>query len=259
MASLSRSSVTNYVNKLNLSPKVLFYSALAVIPIALFPSAYRSYKEYMSLGPSGPPYNVIGWFFMTIAKPLAKDSRTISVYSRPDALAEGGEFASTSFIKGELPQRKGERPTMNRALAPQRQLSDWADEELKKSIGNHLSDLATQYPKSIILKLSKLEGGHFPALYLSSDISPPHNAIRKTKGEFVHIHQNHDGTSHVLLSATDATKVLENKLGERHGLSGVYLPWGYTLLYAPRNKEEAEVVMRIMDASLAFVTGGNPQ
>lgn len=62
-------------------------------------------------------------------------------------------------------------------------------------------------------------------------------------------------------------KVIEANWGERHPLDGskfierfikdASLPNQYVLVYAPRSEEELEVVMRIVRASIAYMTGSD--
>ena len=58
------------------------------------------------------------------------------------------------------------------------------------------------------------------------------------------------------LSLADAKEVIEKGWAQRHGLSGRLLPWGYVMVYAPRDEEEVEVLGRIFRAGIAFVSGG---
>ncbi|GAP88700.1 putative phospholipase carboxylesterase [Rosellinia necatrix] len=60
---------------------------------------------------------------------------------------------------------------------------------------------------------------------------------RRALGEVAHVHA--EGSAHVCLSLVDAAAVVRRGWGERHKLSGVagVLPWGYVLLYAPRDGE----------------------
>jgi hypothetical protein len=57
------------------------------------------------------------------------------------------------------------------------------------------------------------------------------------------------------LSLADAKEVIEKSWGRRHGLSGKILPWGYVMVYTPRNGEEMEIWGRTFRASIAFMSG----
>ena len=49
--------------------------------------------------------------------------------------------------------------------------------------------------------------------------------------------------------------MIERNWGERHGLSGTYLPLEYTWIYAPRNDEELAAVEKFLVAGIKFMTG----
>ena len=89
---------------------------------------------------------------------------------------------------------------------------------------------------------------HGPALFLKSlDPSVPPR-------EVAHLHEA-DGSAHTTLSLADAKKVVEKGWGERHGLSGQFLPGitlGFTMVYAPRDAEELSVMKQIFEAAIGF-------
>jgi len=64
---------------------------------------------------------------------------------------------------------------------------------------------------------------------------------------------------HVSLSPVDAKLVIERGWGQRFGLSGTVLPVTYVMVYAPRQGEEEEgdlnVVERIVGAAVKFMLG----
>jgi Family of unknown function (DUF5519) len=109
------------------------------------------------------------------------------------------------------------------------------------------------------VKKSQLENNG-PALWLTPTIArQPWDSY--AKGEIGHVHFEAEGSSHVKLSLTDAKEVIEKGWGERHGLSGKslggkMLPWGYVMVYAPRNEEEVKVLGKIFRAGVAFMSGG---
>jgi hypothetical protein len=76
--------------------------------------------------------------------------------------------------------------------------------------------------------------------------------IAKCQREVLHIHES-DMSAHVLLSLADAKDVIAKGWGERHRITGTaVIPLGYTLLYLPRNKEEVEVMGRILEAGVEY-------
>ena len=68
------------------------------------------------------------------------------------------------------------------------------------------------------------------AMFLKSHFAIPSLAAR-SQGEICHVHMS-DLSAHVMLSLPDAQEVVAKAWGERHQLSGVILPLGYTMLYA---------------------------
>jgi hypothetical protein len=86
--------------------------------------------------------------------------------------------------------------------------------------------------------------------------SPKQPWDNHAKGEIGHVHFEAEGSSHVKLSLADAKEVSEKGWGERHGLSGKMLPWGYVMIYAPRDEEEVKIMSKFFRASIAFMSGG---
>ncbi len=69
--------------------------------------------------------------------------------------------------------------------------------------------------------------------------------------EFAHIHPAYDGSLHVALSEEDFKIVIDANWGEKHPLAGQgFIPATIALVYAPRNIEEMDEVMKIVNASL---------
>lgn len=69
-----------------------------------------------------------------------------------------------------------------------------------------------------------------------------------------------DKSLHMNLHPADAKVVLEKGWGQRHPLAkggwlGKYVPREFVLVYAPRNREECEVVARIVGAAAWWVMG----
>ena len=75
--------------------------------------------------------------------------------------------------------------------------------------------------------------------------------MAKCRREVTHVHET-DMSAHVLLSFRDAKEVIAKGWGERHRMTGTVIPLGYTLLYLPRNAEEVEVLLKIMDAGIEY-------
>ncbi|KAI0799457.1 hypothetical protein GGR55DRAFT_482339 [Xylaria sp. FL0064] len=185
-----------------------------------------------------------------------------------------GEYTKLSFFsfpsssgasgKGSLRPRnpQGVRPTVPRTVVPQRQTSEKADSATVSKMNAYIARLAASNPSLFAVKPSALESPKFPALWLSPTETANPVAISNAKwlpkgapGEIAHVH--HEGSTHVCLSLADAAEVVRQGWGERHKLSGVggILPWGYVLIYAPREKNEDdwEVWKGLVDAGARCV------
>ena len=138
----------------------------------------------------------------------------------------------------------------NQSLHPQRQES-------------LLTTLQTSNPSFLDLRTSRLER-YGPALFLTSNTtSPPGTA--GLAGEVAHFHLHRglpgagqpDGSGHVTLSLADADEVVAKGWGQAQMLSGMLgIPLGYTMVYAPRDEQELEVVERIVRAGIRYMSGG---
>jgi hypothetical protein len=95
---------------------------MAVVGTAFW--CVRDYQDYMSLGPGGPPYNVVGWAMMVVAKPIAlSKSGALRVADYP---TEGGHQDIH-----DLPDRAGTRALVG-GIAPHRQRSQLSPEHMKQ-------------------------------------------------------------------------------------------------------------------------------
>ena len=105
--------------------------ASGVIGLAAFTKwCVKDYRDYLALGPGGPPYNVWGWAAVTfIVRPLAlSQSDATSVVDYP---AEG-----SSLEIRNLPPRQGGRALVG-GIAPHRQLSQHPQEHMRAVSGRN--------------------------------------------------------------------------------------------------------------------------
>lgn len=234
----------NMVAHNRLSP-VLFGVALSALPLAAY--SITNYCEWLRIGPGGLPYNLVGWLCNVLMRPLSRsDVRAVAPYVMEEQQKVYGVAVSLSFFDIARdgnhplpPPRDGARPTVPTFVAPQRQTSDCASlaslEEQKK----YLVRLASANPTVFCLKPSGLEGPGHNALFLADTLPLP-PVLRRTNGEFFHIHG--EGSTHAIFSLTDAARLIERGWAERHKLAGVrgFMPWSYLMIYAPRDSGELE-------------------
>jgi len=104
------------------------------------------------------------------------------------------------------------------------------------------------------IKLSHTEGKSTDGLYARSDVSTlnPIADDKVLQREIAHVHPA-DNSLHVWLSDPDARTVIESGWGQRFPLT--FVKGGWTMVYAPRNEQELEVVERIVKAGVGWVCG----
>lgn len=168
----------------------------------------------------------------------------------PSGLSRDGP----SYIKGQLPSRAGKRPTLMPRILPQRQHPEPIDPQVRDKLQNLMKTLAAQHPSLFAVRLSHTEGKTTDGLYALEAI-PTLNPVAKDKllnHEIAHAHPP-DNSLHVWVSDPDARKIVESGWGCRFCLP--FVKSGWTMVYAPRNEEEYQVVEKIVKAACAWITG----
>ncbi|KAI1375366.1 hypothetical protein F4677DRAFT_135812 [Hypoxylon crocopeplum] len=247
--------------------------------------AHACYQEWLALGRGGVPHNVLGWLVQSSMHVLARsDTREpvpLSYKSLADLAALYGSAGSRSFLAAWVRDRgrAGARPDVPSFVAPQRQTSDAAARGTVERQNAFLEALAETNSALFEFRTSKLEGPLHMALWLrmpssSFDSGDVNAADRKAKarevqtrlgrgpaGEFAHVHG--EGSTHVTLSPADAASLIARGWAERHRMSGVggavgleMVPWGYVLVYAPRDEAEFEVWREVVLAGARYVAEG---
>ncbi|GAB1204815.1 hypothetical protein APSETT445_003478 [Aspergillus pseudonomiae] len=239
-------------------------SALSAAVVAFtLPRVYRDYRTFLSYGPGGVPYNLIGWFAASvILPPWGREMFSTGVY---DAKIAAGETTSYLGDEWNSMRKRDHRPEVGPHIVPQRQITEFPSEEIKEKLNRDFYAFANRNQHLVALAPSKLEL-HADALFLADGLLPT-PAAKQMRGEIAHIHRLKDFSLHLTLAPADCKKVIEAGWGQRHRLSGVQvpkalfggkvisLPSEYVLIYAPRTEQEAAFVMEIIDASVKHMTG----
>lgn len=169
----------------------------------------------------------------------------------PETLSNDGP----SYLKVSIPPRSGGRPRIMPRILPQRQYPEPIDPAAEKQLMSLMCRLAERHPKILEVKPSETEGKTADGLYARTDnekVNPLARTSRELHYEIAHAHPR-DKSLHVWLSDPDARKVIEAGWGQRFSLPMV--PSGWTMVYAPRNEAELEVIDEIVKAGVAWVTG----
>ncbi|KAI0976984.1 hypothetical protein F4678DRAFT_130768 [Xylaria arbuscula] len=280
-------SATQNLNLSSPTTTRIIYTTTAATGIALLAYSRHCYLQWHALGEGGIPHNLKGWLMNVAMHPFARsDSLSVPapyeksptstsasniVLSAQDEERYGAATRASyfRFPGGSLPERTGDgRPTVPTTIAPQRQTTQKAGADTVERQNAFLAALAKSNASLFAIRGSGLESPRFPALWLSpSSSSPSSGAVGKADvsqgkwfpaqapGETAHVHD--EGSTHVCASLIDAAEIVRKGWGERHRLSGVkrIVPWGYVLVYAPRegNEEDWEVWKGIVVAAARCV------
>ncbi|KAI9715519.1 MAG: hypothetical protein M1828_000826 [Chrysothrix sp. TS-e1954] len=175
-----------------------------------------------------------------------------------------------SWIQGgELPMRVGARPEIGKWYVPQRMIDESASEEMRNACKEMITTLASKNANLLTSGPSQIECGS-PGLFLSPALvapgvhdlrfptnPPPHHRTHPGgPSEMFHVHDA-EGSMHALVNAKDAKEIASKGWGIRHGLAGKRgTPWGYMLIFAPRNSEELGTIKRIVEAAAYYALEG---
>ncbi|KAI1134850.1 hypothetical protein F5Y05DRAFT_192833 [Hypoxylon sp. FL0543] len=213
------------------------------------------YNEWYALGPNGMPHNLFGYLVQSAIHPFARlDVREPAPYDQAKLSKRYGPLSLRSFLDTPLKPRKGERPEVPLYVAPQRQTTQQVTPAMRAKQEAFMHALAAANPSLIQVKPSNLEGPLFNGLWLADGI-PLRDEIKRMNGEFAHPHG--EGSTHLVLSLVDAAAAIESGWAERHRMSGVgpMAPWGFVLIYAPRDDEELDLWKKVVVASARYVLG----
>lgn len=103
----------------------VYLTAGAILGLSITSWVIQDYREYLSLGPGGLPYNFFGWTIVTVLlRPLG--------LSKQQALSTTGYPSDCSHEAIQtLPKRQGTRPVA-KGIIPHRQMSQKAPESMRE-------------------------------------------------------------------------------------------------------------------------------
>lgn len=223
---------------------IAVFTVLAIIlPFMLH--IYHDYLAFIALGPGGTPPTLAG--FLRV--------ETLSFFALQNPYKAGPpprRFEGQPGYLVDFPTRGPPRPC-TRGIAPHRQITQKAGKAVYEKLAAAIETMGSS-SDHLLIGTSCFEK-HGTGLF---SISP---AKRTCRGEIVHAHPS-DGSLHTTLHPADAKTVLDAGWGERHpiargGWFERFVPGGFIMVYAPRNDEEIEIVLRIVKAAAWFVGGGD--
>ncbi|KAI0164817.1 hypothetical protein GGR57DRAFT_213240 [Xylariaceae sp. FL1272] len=213
-----------------------------------FVFVHNDFQNYLNLGPGGTPATFAGYTRINWLKLWALRDPFTPLPSDPTAQPSSG-----ILHKQPLPYRCGPRPQVV-GIAPQRQVDQFGSREcylaLRRILENH--GLANVEQIGIGTSCFEKHGLGLFARY------PLNNTCQ---GEICHVH-NSDHSLHLNLHPDDAKEVLSKGWGQRHpltshcfGLFKMPVPRQFTMVYAPRTRDELKIVCNIIEAASWWVTG----
>ncbi|KAI9645019.1 hypothetical protein NHQ30_007057 [Ciborinia camelliae] len=258
-------TILGIIMSINLFQPSLTCTIIAFAPIPWV--VYNDYHNFISLGPGGTPSTLFGYLRITYLRIFA-----LSDPYSPPKLSDD-IYPTIGYIqraRPHLPIRNGPRPKVA-GIAPQRQISQYGSRAMYNLIRISLSNLAHRHPEILKAGISCFEKRGLALFSLD-----PINTT--CQGEICHVHHS-DNSFHMNLHPNDAKVILEKGWGERHPMAGAstprivsnflsYLPnslstWlsprvvpeQFVIIYAPRNKDELQVVCHIIEAAAFWVSG----
>lgn len=217
---------------------------LAPLPLII----HNDFDNFISLGPGGTPSTFLGYLKVTYLRLFAlSDPYKPASFSEPIYPPVGYYQRARSW----LPERKGPRPTIA-GIAPQRQVDQPGCRQMYQALRVALEKAAENQPEFLRTGTSCFEKKGL-ALFAQQPI----NAT--CRGEICHVHHS-DRSMHMNLHPDDAKVVLEKGWGERHPLARggwmkSYVPREFVMVYAPRDRNELDVVCRIIEVAGFWVCG----
>ena len=262
------------VSPANAAIPYLCYSTL-LLPIVfpIYKFVLNDYHSFLSLGPGGTPSTFSGYLWVTFLKIFFARSDT---YVPPSLTPY--EHPARGYLK-EIPHRRGPRPLVA-GIAPHRQTTQKGCEEMQNALAAGLKDLARTNSDLLSTGISCFEKHNLALFFnpqsvdiqspavsfielatqgeahtLSNEPDPVH-ASCSLPAEICHLHTT-DSSMHLTLHPSDAAMVISHGWGERHPLAGrgPWVPRGFVMVYAPRGKEEVEILMKIVRAGAWWVGG----
>ncbi|KAM0332265.1 hypothetical protein ACHAQA_002541 [Verticillium albo-atrum] len=237
---------------------------IVAVPILLL--IHNDYNNFIGLGPGGTPatfqgYARIAWLRLWVLRdpftPPDPDPTPGRLPSRGRLLIGGGTSSSSSSAQTPLPYRPGPRPVVA-GIAPQRQLDQHGAKPQYRALRRTLEHLALARPARFGTARSCLEK-HGLGLFARHPVNVTCN------GEVCHVHDS-EHSLHMTLHPDDIAEVLLKGWGQRHPLArkgcwfgAMPVPEEFLMVYAPRDDQELQIVCRIIEAAIWYVTAETEQ
>jgi hypothetical protein len=209
---MTSSLIPTYLSRFQTEFNIARYTAnnrgsivAAIATVVATQVAIQDYRMYLSYGPGGLPYNVVGWLVTSLLRFLSREQLSARPYQDPEAKPSG----YSGLLPPNFPSRDSSRPRLGPHPVPQRQLSQLPDVEMRQKLISRFEELGNvAYERGLVdVKQSLYERHHF-ALFVSKGLKW-RPVAQQTLGEISHVHAGTDGSIHVVLHPKDCETVLE--------------------------------------------------
>lgn len=252
-------NITTLKHMLDGKSCIMYVSASAAALVTILGLwTLSDYREWCAFGTGGTPPTWKGYWRMT----TIRIRRMLSLGR--DSLTDHSQLSSASpryLDDSVFPVRAGERPALMSRTMPQRQQPYPHGQipiQVQSRVRRMISAYGSMYAELLQVEASRTEGGSTDAIYARKELDSIPARVRQDHSglnmEVAHVHPS-EGSLHVWLSEGDARTVVQSKWGVRFPLA--FVDKGWTMVYAPRSMEEADVVEDIVKAAVSWVTGVN--
>ncbi|MBF6297107.1 phospholipase [Nocardia amamiensis] len=159
---------------------------------------------------------------------------------------------TTTTVDGrlDLPRRSGDRPR-TREHNPHQQLSQIAPPDLQEELWSRMTTL-----DGVLLGRSGVSLPDTRALHLRPTLAKGPGEAYLAGTEFAHLHGRGDGSLHMCLPNDVVTQTVQQGWAELHPMARQgFLPGTLVMVYGPRDREELEVIWRLVRISHRFARG----
>jgi hypothetical protein len=150
----------------------------------------------------------------------------------------------------ELPRRKGPRPRTT-PTNPHTQLDQNPGPSIVEELARRMFALpdVEERPSAISVPGAR-------AMWLSEGVPAGPREGFMIGREFAHIHPMPDGSLHAALPPEVAEVAVEKGWAEQHPVARMgYIPENVVMIYAPRDDQELEIVVGLLEESRRYATG----
>ena len=150
----------------------------------------------------------------------------------------------------ELPQREGTRPRTT-PTNPHTQLDQNPGPPIVEELGRRMFELpgVEERPSAISVPGAR-------AMWLAEGVPEGRRDGFMIGREFAHIHPLPDGSLHAALPPETAEEAVGKGWAEQHPMARMgYIPANVVMIYAPRDEQELEIILRLIEESRRYATG----